>query len=148
MENASNNEQHSIIALFNDAPLPHERHPVNYLSYLGEVLARYRRSLPRERRSAKNFGKDVLSKYFGQAVDRNRIARAEKGDPTVAFGVYAAYLYEMGALPDLLKALEHGRTSNLRYLLLVERELAPDIRQSINKAQENLRVRSEQEKNR
>ncbi len=148
MDNVSNNGQHSIIALFNDAPMPHERHPVNYLSYLGEVLARYRRSLPREHRSAKNFGKDVLAKYFGQAVDRNRIARAEKGDPTVAFGVYAAYLYEMGVLPDLLKTLEHGRSGNLRYLLLVERELAPDIQQSINKAHENLRVRSEQEKNR
>lgn len=135
-------------AIFNESPPPHERHPVNFLSYFGEVLARYRRNLPREFRSASNFGREVLAKYFGQAVDRNRIGRAEKGDPTVAFGVYAAYLHEMGALPELLKTLENGRSSNLRYLLLVEDELSPQIRHSMTVASEKLRARAEQEKNR
>lgn len=135
-------------AIFNEIPLPHERHPNNFLSYFGEVLARYRRSLPREMRSASNFGKHILGPYFGQPVDRNRISRAEKGDTSVTFGVYAAYLHEMGALPDILWALEGGRSGSLRYLLLVEEELAPQIQKAMIEANEKLSARAEQEKNR
>jgi hypothetical protein len=134
--------------IFNEIPLPHERHPKNYLSFLGEILARYRRSLPREVRSASNFGKDILGPYFGQAVDRNRISRAEKGDTSVTFGVYAAYLSEMGALPDILWALEGGRSGNLRYLMLVEEELGPQIQKAMIEANEKLSARAQMEKSR
>lgn len=141
------NEDENSPGIFNEIPLPHERHPMNFLSYFGEVLARYRRSLPRELRSTTNFGKH-LGRYFGQPVDRNRISRAEKGDVSVTFGVFAAYLNEMGALPDVLWALEGGRSGSLRYLLLVEEELSPHIQKAMVDAEEKLRARAEQEKNR
>lgn len=133
-------------SIFNEIPLPNERHPINLLSYFGEVLARYRRSLPKELRSTTNFGK-YLSKYFGQPVDRNRISRAEKGDVSVTFGVFAAYLNEMEAIPDILWALEGGRSGSLRYLLLIEEDLSPHIKKAIVDAEEKLRARAEQEKN-
>ncbi|WP_200911685.1 hypothetical protein [Teredinibacter purpureus] len=134
--------------IFGEDPLPHERHPKNFLSYFGEVLARYRRSLPRDQRSTSNFGKTVLSQYFGQPVDRNRISRAERGDISVTFGVFAAYLNEMGALPDIIRVLDRGHSGSLRYLFLVEEELAPDIEKAMAKSAEKLQARSEQEKNR
>lgn len=137
-----------VANIFSEDPLPTERHPKNYLSYFGEVLARYRRSLPREERSTSNFGKKVISKYFGQPVDRNRLARAERGDPSVTFGVYAAYLSEMGALPDIIRALDKGHSGSLRHLFLVEQELAPEIEQAMAKSAQNLQARAEQEKNR
>lgn len=134
--------------IFQEIPLPNEQHPNNYLSYLGSVLARYRRSLPREKRSATNFGDKVLGPYFGQAVDRNRISRAEQGDPSVSFGVYAAYLNEMGALPDILWAVDGGNEANLRYLKLVESELSPHIQKAMISASEKLHAIALQEKNR
>ncbi|MFA0809499.1 hypothetical protein [Microbulbifer epialgicus] len=140
-------EVKDALGLFQEAPLPHERHPKNFLSYFGEILARYRRGLPKELRSTTNFGKH-LEKYFGQPVDRNRISRAEKGDTSVTFGVYAAYLHEMGALPDILKALEGGGSASVRYLLLVEEELSPQIQKAMTDAQGKLNARAKQEKDR
>ena len=134
--------------IFNEDPLPTEKHPKNYLSYFGEVLARYRRSLPREERSTSNFGKKVISKYFGQPVARNRLARAERGDPSVTFGVFAAYLNEMGVLPDIIRAIDKGHAGSLRHLFLVEQELAPEIEHAMEKSAQNLQARAEQEKNR
>ena len=125
-------EDDVLQSIFSETPLPHERHPNNFLTYFGEILARYRRSLPRDQRSASSFGKH-LAKYFGQPVDRNRISRAEKGDVSVTFGVFAAYLCEMGAMPDVIWALEGGRSGSLRYMLLVEDELAPQIQQAIDR---------------
>jgi len=139
-------ELNSKDSIFSEIPLPHERHPNNFLSYLGQILARYRRSLPRELRSHTNFGKYVLGPYFTQPVDRNRISRAEKGDTSVTFGVYAAWFNEMGALPDILCALEGGRSGSLRYLLLVEEELSPQIQKAMIEANEKLGIRAEREK--
>lgn len=146
-ENENMVEDENSQGIFHEIPLPHERHPNNFLSYFGEVLARYRRSLPKELRSTTAFGRH-LAKYFGQPVDRNRISRAEKGDPSVTWGVYAAYLNEMGALADILWALEGGRSGSLRYLLLVEEELSPHIQKAMIEANEKLRERAAQEKNR
>jgi hypothetical protein len=146
-ENDAKIEEAISQGIFNEIPLPHERHPINFLSYFGEVLARYRRSLPKELRSTTAFGRH-LGRYFGQPVDRNRISRAEKGDTSVTWGVYAAYLNEMGALADVLWALEGGRAGSLRYLLLVEEELSPHIQKAMIEAEEKLRDRAAQEKNR
>lgn len=114
---------------FQELPQPHEKHPANFVDYLGGILARYRRNLPRGEKNQTAFGR-TLGCYFGGAVDRNRIGRAEQGDISVSFGVYAAYLNEMGAWPDILKILENGDGTNLRYLMLVESDLESDIKQA------------------
>ena len=113
-------------AYFQELPQIHEKHPVNFVSYFGEILARYRRNLPKNQKNQTAFGK-TLGCYFGGPVDRNRIGRAEQGDITVSFGVYAAYLSEMKMWPAILRVIEEGDGTNLRYLLLVESELGPEI---------------------
>lgn len=131
--------------IFDEEPLHYERHPNNYLTLLGDIFSQYRRSLPRDIRGAANFGEKKLAKYFGRSVKRDRIIKVEKGDPTVAFGVVAAYLNEMGALPDIIKAIDTGNTGNFRYLTLLEQEITPQIEDAINMADINLRKRTQME---
>jgi hypothetical protein len=125
-------------AYFDEIPLAHEKHPVNYVQYFCEILARYRRSLPGREKSQSHFG-NVLGRYFGSPVDRGRIGRVEQGDVTVSFGVIAAYLTEMGAWPKVINALESGDSTNLRYLLLIEDSLKEEIFMATNSSQEKLR---------
>ena len=132
--------------VFDQEPSPLEPHPVNYLSYLGSILSRYRRSLPtKEERSASAFGKR-LSRYLGKEVSRNRIARAERSDRTVAWELIAAYLSDMGAWPDIINALEGSDREHLRYLILVERELKENMRRTKQQASVVLRTRTDREK--
>lgn len=140
-----NSDKEEIPCIYDEEPLHFERHPKNYLSLLGDVFSKYRRSLPRELRGAANFGEKILGRYYGHTVHRERIRKAEKGDPTVAFGVVAAYLNEMGALPDIIKAIDTGNTGSFRYLSLLEQEIAPQIEDAINLADINLRKKTEME---
>lgn len=113
----------SINAIFYEKPDALEQHPVNYLEYLGSILRRYRRGLEdRDQRSASGFG-EKLGEYLGKPIGRRTISRTEKGDHTVSWGVLAAYLCEMNAWPDVIEALEDSNTNNLRYLILIEKEI-------------------------
>lgn len=131
--------------IFNENPMPYERHPVNFIAYFGEILGRYRRSLPMDERGASKFGQH-MRQYTGKIIDRNRIARAEKGDTSVTFEVYASYISEMNAWPDILSALESGHTNSLRYLLLLEGEMDPEIKEAINSSERKLKKRMKAEK--
>ena len=133
---------------FEQEPSPLEPHPANYLAYFGSILSRYRRALPaKDERSATVFGQR-LSRYIGKEVGRNRIARAERCDPTVSWGLIAAYLSDMGAWPDIIHALEGSDRENLRYLVLVERELKHDLARIKTQATGVLRKRTITEKER
>lgn len=122
---------------FQEIPAPHESHPRNYIEYLGGILSRFRRHLPKEEKNQTAFG-EILGRYFGAPVDRNRIGRAEKGDPTVGFGVIAAYLHEMGAWPKILDVLEQPDGSNLHYMMLIYNNLEDDISKAQRKGMEKL----------
>lgn len=135
------------IPVFKEAPLPNERHPVNWLQYIGEILARHRLSLPREKRSATEYGR-FLSRYLGQPVDRNRISRAESGDVSVSFGVYAAYFDDMGVLPDIVSSIEKSDAVSMRYLILIEQEMKSRIDDSVERGQKKLNERAKKEKSR
>jgi len=131
--------------LLNESPLPNEKHLVNYLSYLGDIFRRFRRNLPKDRRSATSFGKH-LAQYTGHPVDRNRIARAESGDSKVYFEVFASYFDEMGVWPEIIKVLDQGHEQGLRYFLLVEKELSDKIAEAKNTGDNNLTARADKEK--
>jgi len=146
MEKESENTEGK--GIFDEIPPHDQRHPVNYVQYLGNIMCRYRREQSSDNRSATKFGQNVLSDYFGNPVDRNRIARAERGDVTVSFGVFAAYFSEMDVWPEIIKAIDTSHASSLHYLLLVEREISPQIKQAVETANQKLAERADQELNR
>lgn len=132
-----NDKDNALPSYFSELPPPHIKHPANFVDYFGGILSRYRRNLPREQKNQSAFGR-TLGCYFGGAVDRNRIGRAEQGDITVSFGVYAAYINEMGSWPDILRILEDGDGTNLRYLMIIENELDLEICEAAKKCLDKL----------
>lgn len=131
--------------IFHEVPTPLEQHPVNYLTYLGGLFRKYRRGInDKQHRSATGFS-EKLAEYLGRQVGRKVISRAEKGDPTVSWGVVAAYLCEMDAWPDIIAAIEHSDTNNLRYLILIEKEIAQEIQEKKTEGIEVLRLRNTKE---
>ncbi|MFK5949780.1 MAG: hypothetical protein QM500_13535 [Methylococcales bacterium] len=78
-----------------------DNHPLAFLQLIGQEIARYRSSLPREYRTQEGFAK-LLEPYRGDVVNRSLVARIEEGDPGVSAGMYAACM-------DLMKVLRRIR---------------------------------------
>jgi hypothetical protein len=131
--------------IFNQVPDVSERHPVNYMMYLGDCMRNYRDSLGRPESGAEYFATHTLGKYVDKPISRNRIARAEKGVHTVEWSVVAAYISEMGLWPEIINAASHGKIPTLRYMHLVRSELNPDIRAAMDAAHQKLKDKRQQE---
>lgn len=125
--------------LFNQEPKsPGEHHPANYLSYISERLRRYRQTLDISQRSEAGFGHNVLSKYFGKPVSRSTVQRAEDSRTGTHWGVIAAYFFEMGIFPDLVKALERGYAPTLRTALLSKKKCEAELHKAASEAEHEL----------
>ncbi len=138
------NNSHEPVPVFLQNPPPYEKHPKNFLIFLGQILTNYRESLPKKIRSREIWG-EVLKKYIGTPVDKNRIAQTEQGDTSVPFEVFVAYFCEMGVLPDIVKAIHGGEASDLRYLTLLNDELSPEIQAAMQEAEIRLSQRKNKE---
>jgi len=120
---------------FNEIPKHYEKHPANYLRYFADILKHHRRKLQPGEQGARAFA-NKLSEYTGTKVNRSRLIRLEKGDPTVSWGVVAAYLFELGLYKQVLKSIVHGNRRDIRYLTLLNDELSPQIIKAMEKADE------------
>lgn len=155
-ESPEQSEQYSLkgshisdVPIFSQSPSHHEKHPVNYLDYMGSLLKHFRKHHPDQAMStASNFGKHIIGKYIDTPVGRSRIARAEKGDVKVDFYVYAAYFTEMGIWPEIIDALSYGHIPTARYMHFVKSELRSELEQSKELANRNVANRVSREASR
>jgi hypothetical protein len=133
--------------LFNETPASHtEDHPANYISYISQRMRRFRLTMNAENRSEKRFGQNVLSKYFGKPIARASIQRAEDARIGTHWGVIAAYLYEMGVFPDIVRILEKGYPPTLHTAMLSRKKLDNAINKASEVAEKNLTVRAKHER--
>lgn len=113
--------------IFNETPEFSEIHPVNYIKYFCEQLRAYRRHLDKPNCNAQRFCVNILEKYTGSTVHRNRIARLENGNVNVEFSIVAAYISDMNAWPEVIQAITYGESANLRYVQLVQNQLKSNV---------------------
>jgi hypothetical protein len=125
---------------------PGEDHPANYISYISQRMRRYRQSCNADNRSEEGFGKNILSKYIGKIVSRSTVQRAEDGKIGTSWGIIAAYFYEMGVFPDIVRILEKGYTPTLRTAMLSKKKHKVEIDKAKNQAAEILNNRQKKEK--
>ncbi|AEE25494.1 hypothetical protein [Paraglaciecola chathamensis] len=139
-------QKHKPEGLFDQPPSsPGEHHPANYLSYISERMRRFRQTLDISQRSEEGFGQNVLSKYFGKPVSRSTVQRAEDGRTGTHWGVIAAYFFEMGVFPEIVKVLERGYAPTLRTALLSRKKCDTEISQAALDAQNALEERKKTE---
>ncbi|AMJ76749.1 hypothetical protein [Alteromonas stellipolaris] len=132
--------------LYNDRPEhPSVSHPVNYLKYIGDRVKRHRLSLSINDRSETSFG-SKLKKYFGKPISRSSIQRAEEGRHSTQWGVIAAYFFEMGVFPEIVKVLERGRTSTLHTALLSKKTVQLELEKAKEIGDQRLQERANTEK--
>lgn len=139
-------DDETYIGIFNeDAGAEYNKeHPVHDMELIGGSLASYRRSLPREVRGKGSFGR-YFRKYFGRAVDRGTLTRAERGDTGVGWGLYAAYFYEMGVMDEIIKILRTGDEPSTRHLLLLRDEMRDEVEKVASDGQKVLVIRRKRE---
>ena len=121
-----------------ERPSINSDHIVNYLECLGDSFRRFRNSHDASLRSRANFGEEVLSKYLGNSPARTTIERCEQGSPNSTWGIVASYIYEMGAFPDLIKAVSYGQQPTLQIMQLVRKKAKNELVESANAATRKL----------
>lgn len=137
------------LPIFSEQPSFQERHPLNYLAYLGAEMKRYRCTHPnQDAQSATGFIENIISTYTDKPVGRQRITRAEEGNLSVEFVVYAAYFSEMGIWPDIINAINFGEAPTARYMHFIKGEVKADIASAAEEANKNVSRRLLRERNR
>lgn len=132
------NNDEKTKGILQEEPDFNDIHIVNYLECLGDSFQRFRKSHDANLRSRANFGETVLQKYLGSTPARTTIERCEQGSPASTWGIVASYIYEMGAFPDIIKAVSRGQAPTLRIMHLVRQNIVSDIAKSAQEATDKL----------
>lgn len=132
--------------LLHEHPSPDERHIVNYMQCIGDFCRRYRNLQGNELRSRDNFAKHILEPYLGTAPARTTLERCEQGSATTNWGIVAAYIYEMGAFPELINVLSQGQAPTLRIMQLIQKEHKRVLSDSMDEANQSLNAQAEKER--
>ncbi|MDI4652637.1 MULTISPECIES: hypothetical protein [Pseudoalteromonas] len=104
---------------FFESPEPTDKHVKNYLELLGAIIKNNRLSESDKHIGMEYYIDKKLTPYFGKSISRKTLAKAESGSASVAIGIHAAIIDDMGLWPELLKTLSSGRYIDARYITLV-----------------------------
>ncbi|MEJ6534097.1 MULTISPECIES: hypothetical protein [Pseudoalteromonas] len=104
---------------FNETPEPTDKHVRNYLELLGAIIKSNRLSESDKHVGMEYYIDAKLSPYFGKSISRKTLAKAESGSASVAIGIHAAIIDDMGVWPEILKIMSAGRVLDARYITLV-----------------------------
>lgn len=104
---------------FFETPEPTDKHVKNYLELLGAIIKSNRLSESEKHVSMEAYIDEKLAPYFGKPISRKTLAKAEAGSASVAIGIHAAIIDDIGLWPEILKILSSGRVIDARYITLV-----------------------------